>query len=395
MESIPEDVASRLIGHIRNRTTDLAEGDLRVPISHFVSAEHAAAERDLFRTMFVVAALGTEIADAGDFVTRKINGIPLLIVRQADGGVKSFVNICRHRGGRVEWEASGNRRGFMCRYHGWAYDSAGALRNIPYEATYEHVDKSCHALAEVLTGQRHGLIWVNLDNGQTQTVADYLGSTVDERLRQLTLDGMVIVREETFQLAMNWKLVVDGALDIMHAPFLHLGGVDEFVATNYAVWDSFGRHGQLFTPRKKSVDRIKSGEDISRGYRYFSTAMMVFPNNVVIAAPDHIEFWSVWPGDSPNGASVHIRCLAQPAALTELVKERIGRSWQVLHFAATEEDWPMAATIQDNAEINPDGSYLYGRGEVCTQHLHRELARALAYRQVAIAGICQPADAAA
>jgi phenylpropionate dioxygenase-like ring-hydroxylating dioxygenase large terminal subunit len=377
MESIPDDVYARLIAHIRNRTTDLADDDLRVPVANFVSESRAAAERSVFRRQFLVAAHASEVPQPGSFVARDILGSPVIIVRQGDGDVKSFFNICRHRGGRVEFSAAGVNRGFACRYHGWSYDLAGALRNVPYESTYSGIDHACNGLVPITTEERHGLIWLNFSQQPAACVADYLGPQVEARFEAFSLAGTIILREQSFILDINWKLVVDGALDIRHAPFLHKGGVDEFVATNHAAWEDYGRHGQLFTARKKSVDRIRSGVEVGNEFRYFSTAMMLFPNTIVIAAPDHVEFWTIWPTDSPRTCVAHIRCLVQADILTESIKERINRSWEILHHAATAEDWPMASTIQANAQAKPEGSYLYGRGEICTQHLHRQLDREL------------------
>jgi len=58
-----EEVAARLAGHLRNDTTDLAASDLHVPISHFVSQERAAAEREAIRKVPLIVARGSEIAE--------------------------------------------------------------------------------------------------------------------------------------------------------------------------------------------------------------------------------------------------------------------------------------------------------------------------------------------
>jgi phenylpropionate dioxygenase-like ring-hydroxylating dioxygenase large terminal subunit len=50
--------------------------------------------------------------------------MPVLMTRGADGQVKAFANICRHRGAPVA-QGCGNTRAFTCPYHGWTYDTAG------------------------------------------------------------------------------------------------------------------------------------------------------------------------------------------------------------------------------------------------------------------------------
>src|SRR5581483_10815084 len=107
---LPPDIGAELLQHARNRTTDQAESQLIVPVEEFVGHERAEAEIALMRRLPVVVAHISETPKVGDFVTRKMLGVPLLIVRQADGGVAVFRNMCRHRGGVVEPAASGNKR---------------------------------------------------------------------------------------------------------------------------------------------------------------------------------------------------------------------------------------------------------------------------------------------
>src|SRR3546814_18042896 len=85
--------------------------------------------------------------------------MPLITARHSDGSVQTYLNMCRHRGGRVEQDARGNKRVFMCRYHGWSYErDGGGLRNVPYEDSFEPNDHAHHGLQRFRTEARHGLI---------------------------------------------------------------------------------------------------------------------------------------------------------------------------------------------------------------------------------------------
>jgi hypothetical protein len=97
---------------------------------------------------------------------------------------------------------------------------------------------------------------------------------------------------------------------------------------------------------------------------------------MVIAAPDHVEFWTVWPSTgNPAQSTTRIRFLVRPEILDEAMTARLNKSWEILEQAAREEDWPMEQTIQENSRACPDGFYRYGRNEQSCQHLHRQLAR--------------------
>ena len=380
MSAISEEVATRLVGHVRDDTTDMAASDLRVPIRNFVDEGHVAAERALFKRLPLIVALGSEVAEPGSFLTRDVLGTSVIITRQSDGTVATFLNMCRHRGGKVESKPSGAKRVFVCQYHGWAYDrDGGTLRNVPYEEFFEPIDHGCNGLVRVKTEERHGFIWVDFSNDPDRTVAEYLGPKVAEQLDAFELDGAQVFLDKTFELDVNWKLVVDGAIDILHPKFLHPNGVGKLFQTNAGAWEDYGRHGQLFTARKRLADLAKSGQPVDAAWKYFATNLVVYPNSMVIAAPDHVEFWSVWPSTETASRSItNIRFLVRPEILTDDMAARLLQSWEILGAAAQNEDWPMEASIQANSQANPDGTYLYGRNEIPCQHLHRQLAEDLA-----------------
>lgn len=378
MGNITQDVFDRMVAHIDQGTTDMAAADLRVPASNFSSDTHLADERAMFRRQMLVAATGSELSEAGSFVTRDILGNALLIVRQKEGGVRCFRNMCRHRGGKVEMAESGRKPAFVCGYHGWSYGQTGALRGVPFEESFDPIDRACNGLARVHCEERHGLIWVDLSNDAERTVADFLGAAADAQLDTFALAKTTVHLERKYDLAVNWKLVMDGAYDVLHPQFLHPTGVGKLVHTNVGIWKDYGLHGQMFTARKRLADAVKNGASVEAAYRYFATVFVLFPNTLVIAAPDHYEFWTVWPGETAGKCHVHIRFLIDPAKLVGEMPERLDRSLAILEDAAMNEDWPMEETIQTNAASCPDATYLYGRSEISCQHLHRQLARAMA-----------------
>jgi phenylpropionate dioxygenase-like ring-hydroxylating dioxygenase large terminal subunit len=370
------DIVGHLAVHLENRTTDLAAKDLLVPKECFVSDAHAALERKLLANLPVVVAYASEISEPGQFLTREVLGKPLIIVRANDGHVASFMNICRHRGGKVEWEEAGSKRAFTCRYHGWSYKQAtGELRSAPYAPYFESLKMECNGLIPVHVEEQSGLIWANLESGPTERqVPGYLGQYAQNQLNGLDLDGTEVYLSRSFTLPINWKLVVDGALDTSHPRFLHPDGVGKLLETNTYLWREHGRHGQLFVPRKRLSRLMKQGGPLKDDSRLFASNLFIYPNTLVITAPDHVEFWTVWPSNSQASESVtNIRFLARPDVLSDEMKQRLDRSWAILEDAAANEDWPMEAAIQRNAEASPDGSFLYGRHEATCQLLHRQL----------------------
>ncbi len=372
---VPDEVSSRLIGHIRAETTDLADCDLQVPVSHFVSAGRAQAEIALMKRLPLLVAHVSELPRAGDFITRTVLGVPLLLARQEDGSVRAWLNACRHRGGRVEQKPSGNKRVFVCQYHGWSYErEGGGLRHVPYEKSFDRIDRACNSLRPLRAEQRHGLVFVTLE-GEGQALDEYLGAEVEAQVGPWQLEESVILIDKSFELEMNWKLVMDGAIDVIHPRFLHANGVGKLIASNIGVFRHYGRHGQHFGARTKLEALVKSGEPLQGSSRYIGSNLVIYPNSMMIAAPDHIEFWTVWPTlAQPSRCTAQIRFLVRRDILDDAIEQRVRKSWEILEQAATQEDWPMERYIQQNAEARPEGTYRYGRSELACQHLHRQLA---------------------
>ena len=372
------DVVQAMITHLQNDTTDMAAHDIHVPIAHFTDPARATAEIALMKSLPLLAAHCSELPNAGDFVTKTVMGMPLLLSRQADGTVQTFLNICTHRGGRVETAASGNRRVFSCTYHGWSYNAqGGGLRTVPYQSSFDPVDRDTHGLQAFKTEERHGLIYVDFSNNHERSLADYLGPEVDAQIAPWRIEDSVILMEKNFEFDFNWKLLFDGAIDVLHPQFLHPGGVGDLFETNVGVFREYGRHGQLFTARKKLRTLVKEGSAREVGSKYMASNLAIYPNASMIAAPEHIEFWTAWPTENPARSSVNIRFFVRKDILTPEIEKRVHKSWEILHNAAVKEDWPMEEWIQQNAVFRPDGTYRYGRSEIPAQHLHRQLARDL------------------
>jgi p-cumate 2,3-dioxygenase subunit alpha len=93
-------------------------------------------QRRIFDRAWLYAGHESEVPNAGDFLTRRVGGRPLIIVRGSDGKIRIFHNSCRHRGATVCRNARGNARNFVCFYHNWTYDNHGRLDGVPLKDAY-------------------------------------------------------------------------------------------------------------------------------------------------------------------------------------------------------------------------------------------------------------------
>jgi len=368
-------VTERLIDRLDSGSTDTAsQGQLRIPVRHYFDEDHAVRERRHLLDQPVVVGHSSQLPEPGSFITLEVLGVPILLVRQADGSARAFRNLCRHRGGRVEPQTSGTKLVFSCRYHGWSYGGDGQLRTIPYGEYFPDVDKACSGLVPVALGERHGLLWARLGATDEVDVATHLGPVFDEELAKLGMDDCVLHSERVVAQPINWKLVVEGAIDVLHLKFLHPTTVGRLIQTNTHVWDDFGDHGRLSMARR-TMEGVRGDVDDMDDLRpYIVSSSFIYPNSMVNVQPSSYEVWTVVPGaTSAEEATIFIRVLAaKDASPDELAT--VEKSLAVLQEAAENDDWPMERSIQAGVRETGHEAFVCGTNEVPIQHFHRRLA---------------------
>lgn len=184
--------------------------------------------RALLRTQPLVVAHVSELAGPGDFVTEDVAGVPLLVLRDGEGQVRVFQNLCRHQGVRLVDEKQGcGRKAFTCLYHAWRYGLDGSLldiggREVAGAQLYPGLE-----LRAVAHEVRHGFVWVRLDGtsgqppgattgaapgaapGTTIGVAGFLGPVLDDDFAHFALASHQVHRKTVHTRACNWKLAMD------------------------------------------------------------------------------------------------------------------------------------------------------------------------------------------
>lgn len=171
----------------------------------------------IFYKSWRLAAHVSEVAQPRQFVTCEIFDQSILIVRGDDGVLRAFHNVCQHRGNRLVSERRGKgKRVFVCKYHAWAYGSNGSLIGAPRTERLEHFNKSDICLQFVRVQEFAGFVYVNLDP-DAATMED-LFPGADEFLRDLSpdLNDLKFESEHDFIAPVNWKIVVDNAIESYH-----------------------------------------------------------------------------------------------------------------------------------------------------------------------------------
>jgi phenylpropionate dioxygenase-like ring-hydroxylating dioxygenase large terminal subunit len=376
-----DDRIRRALDHLRDGTTDEYTETNPFTPGEYTDPEIARQERDhIFGRVPSIVAHSSEVPDAYDFLTLQMPRNKVIIVRQPDGGVKTFVNLCRHRGALLEKEQSGKCRIFSCPYHRWSYNPDGSLRTVTLGNTFGEIDRSKQGLIELPTEERHGFVWVVDRAGAEIDVASWLGAEMDEILAEYKLGDLVCVRGEGFEETTNWKLMQDAFLDGYHIQYAHPNTAAKHIHTNVMAFEDFGRHARFVAPRK-TLDRFleedSTGVDLSN---YVTETHFLLPNSTLLKQPDHFELLTFRPHPSDPGQCVmEMRLIVPKVEDSGLEEGRWSKlwdkNWEILLAVLHQEDFPLLRDSQSGMWSADAGDMVLGRNEYANQVFHREKRR--------------------
>jgi phenylpropionate dioxygenase-like ring-hydroxylating dioxygenase large terminal subunit len=245
------------------------------------------------------------IPRAGDYQTFDLGPESVLVVRDRDGSIRGFHNVCRHRGARL-LDGAGNCPGTItCPYHGWSYRQDGSLIGVPMRESFPNLDRGAHGLRPVRVDTALGFVFVCL-SGDPPPVSSTWGRLAME-LAPYRFEEMVPLTPITTEVwDVDWKIAMDNYLESYHVPIGHPGLYRMFTpdyddvasVPGVARGVSWMRDQPSSRWAERMYQKLVAGavghlpETLRRSWRFYSA----LPNLGIDVFPDQMDFFQLLPG---------------------------------------------------------------------------------------------------
>jgi choline monooxygenase len=180
---------------------------------------HVAERARIFGREWLCLGSSAAVRVPGGYVAEVVAGWPLVVVRDAEGVLRAFHNVCRHRAGPLVDDGEATCRSFVCRYHGWSYELDGALRSAR-DAGLAPEDLDGLGLLELRVAEWRGLLFVSIA-ADGPGIEEWLSTGFIAQCDAFPIEAWTPVVRQTHELACNWKTYSDNYLEGYHIPFVH------------------------------------------------------------------------------------------------------------------------------------------------------------------------------
>ncbi|MDD9803050.1 MAG: aromatic ring-hydroxylating dioxygenase subunit alpha [Deltaproteobacteria bacterium] len=375
------EVLRQLVHYASSGTTaSHPDGARRNPTSNYTDAQQFELEKQrIFSRAPQLICLSGDLPEPGSYRTHDDTGVPMVVVRQADGGVRAFVNACAHRAARL---VSGSGRlpqgGFVCPYHAWRYGLDGALQAVFKAQSFGPIAAQDYGLQPLPCEEKHGLIYAAPDPEAGFSVDEHLGELGPE-LGGWRLGEATRIQSGEWRLPTNWKLALDTFCEGYHFGPLHAKTVGQFSLTNCMSYDRYGKHGEhhrLGFPSKAVLGLAHKPEsEWGDPFQYFSFVHYIYPNISLLVSQDEVEFFQLFPGETVGEHITRYTLYLRKPVDSEERREHGRQHFDYIYSVVDQEDYWVSAQVQKNLNSGMQRWTTFGRNEPSLINMHRTLRR--------------------
>lgn len=332
-----------------------------LPSSWYYAEDIYSLEKEkIFCREWLCVARDEDLPKTGDFKVVEVAGESIILVRNREGVLRGFYNVCRHRGARLcrtdEPAPPGLAvqggvvagRSILCPYHQWSYDLDGRLVAAPHMGTVAGFEKSAVSLYPVGVESWGGFVFVNLSPKEAKPLAEQLG-VIPARISRYPLAELRIGHSIRYSVAANWKAICENYNECYHC-----GGVHPELCSVVPAFRESGGSGldwsQGIPHREGAVTFSYSGKTDRRPFPGLSAeervrhkGELIYPNLFVSLACDHVAAFLLQPR-GPERTDVVCHFLFEPC---ELEKQGFDAADTVEFWDITNrQDWAICESVQ-------------------------------------------------
>jgi choline monooxygenase len=300
-------------------------------------AAYEIERREIFAKTWQFVGPESEFRNPGDFRAVMIAGYRVFVIRERNGGLKAFHNVCPHRAAPLLPEGDGHCDVLRCRYHGWTFATDGRLMATPNFGEAGWFDKSEHGLRPVRVESFRGLVFVAID-ANVPPLVEFLGD-IPALIESYPIETFAKHDTAEFFINCNWKTYTDNFVEGYHIPGIHAG-------LNAAVDMS-----RFETTHQRGVVIMKAPQ--KGGSIYGGLWLWIWPNMTLSVYPDGMNTSRIIPVDELHTELRYTFYFADRSpALAEKHRATIETNCQIVR-----EDFGICEEVQQNlkAGIYQDG----------------------------------------
>jgi glycine betaine catabolism A len=316
-----------------------------------------------------------ELPKPGDHRLLDLLGESVLLVRNREGHLRAFYNVCRHRGSRLcraagEPVAPGRvalpggmtaGRLIVCPYHQWSYDLNGALVAAPHLGVGSGFDKQKFHLHPVSVETWGGFVFLHLTPADAAPFASQLAG-IPERLQRYPLANLRIGATRRYEVAANWKILCENYNECYHC-----GGVHPELCTVVPSFREAGgadldwtrgvphREGAYtFTHSGTTERRAFPGLNEDEQVRH--KGELVYPNMFLSVACDHVAAFILQPRSAERtDITCHFLFETHEIDKPGFDPTDAVEFWDLIN----RQDWTVCETVQEGirARVHTHGYY--------------------------------------
>ncbi|MEZ5537565.1 MAG: Rieske 2Fe-2S domain-containing protein [Thiolinea sp.] len=259
----------------------------------------------IFKKDWYCVGRADSLRETGDFVTGVLAGQPIVVLRDTDGQLRAFSNVCRHRMSTL-LQGRGKTKKIVCPYHAWTYNLDGSLAGAPAMMRNNAFCKDDYSLPKIACEEWLGWVFVTL-NPQAEPVGKHL-TALEDMIKGYDMTNYTESFFEEHVWDTNWKVLAENFMESYHLPVCHAGTIGKLSKLSEMVCPpghkAFNYH-TILKDRKLRIAMAHPDNDRLQGEERRTTYLLViYPSLLITLTPGYFWYLSLHPR---GHSQVHIR----------------------------------------------------------------------------------------